>query len=463
MFQKVFIPFSLVFLGIIIILGVFLFQTDLDRMQIFKIIIFLAFIGFILIALESNRLSKIIASPLEELSIGIQRVGLGDDNQRILSDDQGTLGNLMRSFNRMTERLEDKVSRLEEDRQQLRTILSGMVEGVVALDASQRVLYVNDRALVLLDLQFHALEGKRLWELVRNREMMDLVEEALRQPEPKRKELNLTASGNRSLTLHAARLPGNPTRGAVLVLHDTTELRRLERLRQEFVANVSHELKTPLAVIKVCAETLLDGAIDDGENRMRFLEQVLEQSERLNSLILDLLSIARMEAETELFEFIWVPVREVVEQCAKRHRDRALQRSIEISASPMEGSFAPGESLECFLDEEAFVQILDNLVDNAVKYTPGQGGTIKIQWGLENKFVLIQVSDNGMGIPEADLPRIFERFYRVDKARSREVGGTGLGLSIVKHLVLAMKGTISATSQTGKGTTFTVRFPHTKD
>ncbi|MEY4613200.1 MAG: hypothetical protein RL179_1173, partial [Planctomycetota bacterium] len=267
----------------------------------------------------------------------------------------------------------------------------------------------------------------------------------------------------RSLTLHAARLPGNPTRGAVLVLHDTTELRRLERLRQEFVANVSHELKTPLAVIKVCAETLLDGAIDDGENRMRFLEQVLEQSERLNSLILDLLSIARMEAETELFEFIWVPVREVVEQCAKRHRDRALQRSIEISASPMEGSFAPGEALECFLDEEAFVQILDNLVDNAVKYTPGQGGTIKIQWGLENKFVIIQVSDNGMGIPEADLPRIFERFYRVDKARSREVGGTGLGLSIVKHLVLAMKGTISATSQTGKGTTFTVRFPHSKD
>ncbi|NBR06629.1 MAG: HAMP domain-containing protein [Planctomycetes bacterium] len=462
MFQKVFLPFVLVFMGILIILGIFLGQTDLETNKIVKIIITLSLIAVSLIAFESNRIAKIIAAPLEELSMGIQRVGLGDDKQRILSDEQGTLGNLMRSFNRMTERLEDKVSRLEEDRQQLRTILSGMVEGVVALDANQRVLFVNDRALILLDLQAHALEGKRLWELVRNREMMDLVEEALKQPEPKRKELTFATSGNRSLTLHAARLPGTPTRGAVLVLHDTTELRRLERLRQEFVANVSHELKTPLAVIKVCTETLLDGAVEDCENRMRFLEQILEQSERLNNLIMDLLSIARIEAETELFHFIWVPVREVIEQCVKRHKDRALQRSISINAIPMEGSLHPDNDLECFVDEEAFVQILDNLVDNAVKYSQDQG-VINVQWGLENKSVIIMVSDNGIGIPEADLPRIFERFYRVDKARSREVGGTGLGLSIVKHLVQAMKGSISANSQMGKGTTFTVRLPYSKD
>ena len=462
MFQKVFLPFVLVFMGILIILGIFLGQTDLETNKIVKIIITLSLIAVSLIAFESNRIAKIIAAPLEELSMGIQRVGLGDDKQRILSDEQGTLGNLMRSFNRMTERLEDKVSRLEEDRQQLRTILSGMVEGVVALDANQRVLFVNDRALILLDLQAHALEGKRLWELVRNREMMDLVEEALKQPEPKRKELTFATSGNRSLTLHAARLPGTPTRGAVLVLHDTTELRRLERLRQEFVANVSHELKTPLAVIKVCTETLLDGAVEDCENRMRFLEQILEQSERLNNLIMDLLSIARIEAETELFHFIWVPVREVIEQCVKRHKDRALQRSISINAIPMEGSLHPDHDLECFVDEEAFVQILDNLVDNAVKYSQDQG-VINVQWGLENKSVIIMVSDNGIGIPEADLPRIFERFYRVDKARSREVGGTGLGLSIVKHLVQAMKGSISANSQMGKGTTFTVRLPYSKD
>jgi two-component system phosphate regulon sensor histidine kinase PhoR len=462
MFQKVFVPFAIVFLGILVILGIFLTQTDLERSYIIKIMLLIGIIGIGLIAFESNRISKVIALPLEELSMGIQRVGLGDDNQRILSDDQGTLGNLMRSFNRMTERLEDKVSKLEEDRQQLRTILSGMVEGVVALDANQRVLFVNDRALILLDLQSHALEGKRLWELVRNREMMDLVEEALRQPEPKRKELTFATSGNRSLTLHAARLPGNPTRGAVLVLHDTTELRRLERLRQEFVANVSHELKTPLAVIKVCAETLLDGAVEDCENRMRFLEQILEQSERLNNLIMDLLSIARIEAETELFDFIWVPVKEVVEQCVNRHRDRAMQRSISMNAFPMEGSLHPDQDLECLVDEEAFVQILDNLVDNAVKYTP-EHGVINVQWGLENKYVIIQVLDNGIGIPEADLPRIFERFYRVDKARSREVGGTGLGLSIVKHLVQAMKGSISANSQVGKGTTFTVRLPYAKD
>ena len=154
MFQKVFVPFAMVFLGILIILGIFLTQTDLERSYIVKILLIVGIIGIGLIAFESSRISKVIALPLEELSMGIQRVGLGDDNQRILSDDQGTLGNLMRSFNRMTERLEDKVSKLEEDRQQLRTILSGMVEGVVALDANQRVLFVNDRALILLDLQY---------------------------------------------------------------------------------------------------------------------------------------------------------------------------------------------------------------------------------------------------------------------------------------------------------------------
>ncbi len=458
MFQKIFISFTAIFLVTLLFLGFYLSQTELENLLVIKIILVIGFIGIGLIGFESSRISKQISLPLEELSMGIQRVGLGDGNQRILSDDAGTIGNLMRCFNRMNERLEEKVSKLEEDRQQLRTILSGMVEGVVALDANQKVLFVNDRALYLLELQAHSLEGKRFWEIVRNREMMDLVEEALKYPEPQRKELTMPSAGNRSLTLHAARLPGNPTRGAVLVLHDTSEIRRLERLRQEFVANVSHELKTPLAVIKVCAETLLDGAIDDIENRLRFLEQILEQSERLNNLIMDLLSLARIEAETELFEMSRVPVQEVVQQCAVRQRDRAAQKSITINAFPLDNRSNAALEIECLVDEDAFVQILDNLVDNAVKYTPNKG-IIDLKWGIENNFVIIQVCDNGTGIPEADLPRIFERFYRVDKARSREVGGTGLGLSIVKHLVQAMKGSITANSQLGKGTTFTVRLP----
>ena len=258
----------------------------------------------------------------------------------------------------------------------------------------------------------------------------------------------------RSLTVHAARLPGLPPRGAVLVLHDTTELRRLERLRQEFVANVSHELKTPLSVIKVCVETLLDSAMDDPQHRRQFLEQLNGQSNRLHALILDLLSLARIESGEELFDFQPVAVPDVVEACVERHRPRADAKGQVFDIVPPAGE----EALVVWADEEALEQILDNLLDNAVKYTP-EGGRVSVCWRREGQQVCLEVADTGIGIPPSDLPRIFERFYRVDKARSREMGGTGLGLSIVKHLAQAMRGSVRAASRPGQGTTFTVCLP----
>ena len=258
----------------------------------------------------------------------------------------------------------------------------------------------------------------------------------------------------RSLTVHAARLPGLPPRGAVLVLHDTTELRRLERLRQEFVANVSHELKTPLSIIKACVETLLDGAVDDRQHRRQFLEQLEIQSNRLHALILDLLSLARIESGEELFEFQPIPVSEIVQSCMERHRPRAESKEQVFEMAPLAGD----EELAVWADEEALEQILDNLLDNAVKYTP-QRGRVCVRWRREGEQVCLEVADTGIGIPESDLPRIFERFYRVDKARSRELGGTGLGLSIVKHLSQAIHGSVRASSRPGQGTTFTVCLP----
>ena len=239
----------------------------------------------------------------------------------------------------------------------------------------------------------------------------------------------------------------------MLVLHDTTDLRRLERLRQDFVANVSHELKTPLTGIKLCAETLLGGAVEDADHRGRFLEQIVAQSERLHMLILDLLSLARIEAGEELFEFAAVSVRAVVAACVERHRPRAESRGQTLEVT---GSGSPAAA--AWADEEAVEQILDNLLDNALKYTP-EGGHIRVGWGEENGQAWVQVADDGIGIPEADLPRIFERFYRVDKARSRQMGGTGLGLAIVKHLSQAMKGSVQASSGVGRGASFTVRLP----
>jgi two-component system phosphate regulon sensor histidine kinase PhoR len=243
----------------------------------------------------------------------------------------------------------------------------------------------------------------------------------------------------------------------VLVLHDNTDLRRLERLRQEFVANVSHELKTPLSIIKLCIETLLDGAVEDPKHRGLFLEQIDDQANRLHALILDLLSLARIESGVEVFEFQAVPLEPIACTCLEHHRARADGKQQTLEVVPPPGT--KRDAVAVWADEEAVGQILDNLVDNAVKYTP-QGGRISVRWRAENGQVCLEVEDTGIGIPEQDLPRIFERFYRVDKARSRELGGTGLGLSIVKHLVQAMHGTVQAQSRVGKGTTFQIRLPH---
>ncbi len=409
--------------------------------------------GVVGVVLLSADFTRRVAPALRDVAAAADRIAAGKPGLHVFPAGAGAVGALGRSFNRMSEQLGARIAALEEDRQQLRAVLSGMVEGVVALDADQRVLFANDRAAELLDFPTQTPVGRRLWELVRRRALLDVVGRALKSPEPCREELRLGDGSARSLTLHVARLPGQPPRGAVMVLHDTTELRRLERLRQEFVANVSHELKTPLTGIKLCTETLLAGAIDDPEHRIRFLEQIAAQSDRLHMLILDLLSLARVESGEELFEFEDVSVPDVVKACVERHRPKAEAHHQTLDLAP-----EPGSAPAAWVDQEAVDQIIDNLLDNALKYTP-EGGHIRVGWGEDNGQVWVRVADDGIGIPDADLPRIFERFYRVDKARSRQMGGTGLGLAIVKHLVQAMNGTVQATSVVGSGAAFTVRLP----
>lgn len=402
-------------------------------------------------------LARRITRPLQELTAEAERIAAGDYGGTVLAHGRDEVGTLARTFNGMSRRLAAQFAQLAEDRQQLRMILGGMVEGVIALDAEQRILFANERAGRLLAFNVAAATGRKLWEVVRRRALQDVVKRSLSEPEPCWQELSWNEPAARSLTVHAARLPGSPTRGAVLVLHDTTELRRLERVRQEFVANVSHELKTPLSVIKACIETLLEGAVDDPQHRGTFLEQIASQADRLQALILDLLSLARIESGRELFEFQSVPLGPVVVTCLERHRARADGKQLVLEAVPPEPAEA-AEECAAWADEEAICQILDNLVDNALKYTP-EGGRIRVRWRAKDDHVVMEVEDTGIGIPEADLPRIFERFYRVDKARSRELGGTGLGLSIVKHLAQAMQGSVRAASQPGGGSTFTVRLP----
>ena len=395
---------------------------------------------------------------LAELRRGLAALGSGRPARPVASSFVGRLGAAAREFNETAPRLEGRLATLEGDRQLLAAVLGGMTEAVIAVDARRRLLFANHAAGRLFGLGDGSV-GRMVAELIRSPRVQEAVDASLFGPEPHRDEI-VTAgadpsgeSGPRNLAVQGTALPGSPPPGAVLVFHDVTDLRRLERMRQDFVANASHELKTPLASIKAYTETLLNGALEDPEVNTRFLHQIDEQAERLNRLILDLLSLARIEAGGSAFHHAPLPIGPVVRKIVEPHRGRAEAKGLQFLPELPEGD---GPWVRA--DEEAVRQILDNLIDNAVKYT-APGGRVEILCRAAEDRVLLQVADTGVGIPREDLPRIFERFYRVDKARSRELGGTGLGLSIVKHLVGTLGGRVGVESHPGTGSTFWVSLP----
>jgi two-component system phosphate regulon sensor histidine kinase PhoR len=411
----------------------------------------------LLAVLPAYLMARRLTRPLLELTAGTRRIADGDFVHKFPVAGSGELTDLARTFNDMTDRLAATFEQLDRDREQLRAILSGMVEGVVAIDPRQRVLFANDRAGQLLDFTPAVAVGRKLWDVTRQRAVRELVERALATDAPQRQELDWKGGAEKFIAVYVSRLPGPDSPGAVMVLHDTTDLRRLERMRADFVANVSHELKTPLANIKSSVEVLMDGAVEDAAIRGNFLSEIAEQADRQQTLIEDLLSLARIESTETGLAVEAVNVEEAVHACLDRHRTRAEAKRQRLDGVALAGV---SPALAVWVDEEGLAQILDNLVDNAIKYTP-PGGRITVRWKAVEEAVILEVEDTGLGIPERDQPRVFERFYRVDKARSRLMGGTGLGLAIVKHLAQAMHGTVEVTSQVDVGSTFRVTLPRT--
>jgi two-component system phosphate regulon sensor histidine kinase PhoR len=349
------------------------------------------------------------------------------------------------------EDLKRRSRQLEESGERLSTVLGGMIEGVVAVDDRERILFANKAARFMLELAGSNVIGRPIWEVVRNPTVQEVVRTALAGTTHRSVEFELPRTQS-AVALLATRLPGDPCPGVVLVLHDVTELRRLENLRREFVSNVSHELKTPLTSIQAYTETLLNGAIDDPTHNREFLRRIEDQADRLHKLILDLLRLARIESGQDVFEVTAVPLGRVVQACVEHHATIADSKGVILSAE------APNERIRVHAGAEGLRTIMDNLIDNAIKYTP-QGGSVAVRWWAEGSMAVIEVEDTGIGIAKMHQTRIFERFYRADKARSREFGGTGLGLSIVKHLTQVFEGTVDVESDPGKGSTFTVRLP----
>jgi len=400
-------------------------------------------------------LARRLARPMDELNEGARRLAEGDFGHKIRVSGHGEHVSLAETMNAMSSRLAAMFDLLEHDREQLRAILSGMVEGVIAIDDHRQIVFANERAGVLLGFDANRVVKRELCEVVLQPEFRAIIEQGLSGSEPHRGEFEWKGPPSRTISVYVSRFPGSGMPGAVVVLNDTTEHKQTEKLRQEFVANVSHELKTPLAVIKSTIETLADGAAEDPEARSLFLAQVTREADRLEALIQDLLSLARIEAGQLGLEPQSVPLGRAITDCVERHHARAESKTLTMVERPPTDS--TGE-VYVWADADALRQVMDNLVDNAIKYTPN-GGRITVRWGASGDTAHFEVADTGIGIPDEDLPRVFERFYRVDKARSRSVGGTGLGLSIVKHLVQAMKGQVRVASSLGKGTTFRVTLP----
>ncbi len=421
------------------------------RWRILRASLALALLALIAAYLYTRTLTRRIRN-IQSYAEGLANERLSEEPE-LAEGGKDELGALAGSLRGMARQLRGMVELLRVESERREAILSSMKEGVLAVDEELRVTFCNEAFLRAAGAAAEAPDHKPLVQLARNPGFLSLLRQVLASGDTVRGKLPLAPASGRSFEVYAKPLDQGAHRGALAILHDITEVERLERVRKDFVANVSHELRTPLAAIRGYAETLLDGALEDAEHNRQFLEIIRSNAIRLTNIASDLLVLSAMEqdrAEQEPAEA--VEVQSVVEAALRTVESAARVRSVALLIEEQPGLRVRGQR---FRLEQALV----NLMDNAVKFSRA-GATVKVESGMTTEgMVAIRVSDEGIGIPSEDLPRIFERFYRVDKARSREAGGTGLGLSIVKHIAEAFGGTVRVESELGKGSAFTLTFP----
>jgi two-component system, OmpR family, phosphate regulon sensor histidine kinase PhoR len=412
----------------------------------------------LLVAIAASILSyfivKNISTPIKDLRVSAARIAAGDLYTTLPIPAKGAIHDLALSLSNMAEQLKKRLEQVSVEKKKHDAIFTSMTEGVIALDLSGDILDINRAATEMLELPSNPT-GLSFYTLIDNDALQNIIEKIIKDKAFVESELTLHTMKERHLRVRGTVLSSKGTIfGAVIVLSDITQVKKLENFRHDFIADVSHEIKTPLTAIRGAVETLAEGAIKEPDNAKKFMKIITKHSDRLNSLVHDILSLSSLELKTgaEERDFANFKIASIINTACEICQERANNKDIKFKVS-LEDKTCQIEG-DCQLLE----QVLINLIDNAIKYSE-QGEKIEINAARKDGFVEIKVIDHGSGIAPIHLPRLFERFYRIDKARSRKLGGTGLGLAIVKHITQLHKGSISVESKLEKGSTFTLRLP----
>ena len=440
----------------VIRLSVPLTEISTFNYHLFRTILLSAAFGLVVAMLLGVRFLKVIINPIQDMSRASKEIANGKFGRSIIYDSDDELGELAENFNKMSEELGNKIMEIKDQNIKNSAILSSMINGVIAVDNHKHVMFINPAAELLFGFREDEIKGRHILEAFRNNQLDEQIQTLIDDNVQSTIEIEMHRPEHRILNMYSNPIVSsqraNERIGVVIIIADVTDMRKLEFMRKDFVANVSHELKTPLTSIRGFVETLKNGAVDNVAVRDKFLDIIDMETGRLSTLIEDLLVLSDIEKRSNMIEKSQIDVCKAAEDVVHMLQEIGKKKNVSISLD------CDNVKSKLFGNSGWFKQMLINLIDNGIKYTPNDG-QVWIKMSQELDDLVISIKDNGIGIPEEHIDRLFERFYRVDKARSRNVGGTGLGLAIVKHVVLSFGGHIDVKSKYGEGTEFIVKIP----
>lgn len=439
-----------------VFLGIVFIDADLSEIEesvakIDRILTYATIWALAITVLLGSLLARTITDPIKEVTSKAEKLAKGEFEQIVTVKSNDEVGQLTEMFNYLSDRLKNTLEEIESEKNKLDTILINMTDGIIAVGISGNVIHTNPAANEIFQITQQDLENKNFDEIAKELDWGITKEDLFNHSD---KANNILAINDLIIKTTVVLFGNekNETIGAVIVLQDVTEQERLDRMRKEFVANVSHELRTPLTTIKSYTETLLDGALENKEYTMNFLKVIDSESERMTRLVKDLLQLSKLDYDNIQWNMKKMSIYKIASECVYRMNISAKQKNQTLIFN------SDADIPEIMGDRDRIEQVVVNILSNAIKYTP-ENGKIEVELSTENDKVVIKVADTGIGIPKEDLPRLFERFYRVDKARSRMLGGTGLGLSIARQIVEAHKGSIKINSEYGQGTQVFISLP----